>query len=170
MVIGGCPYKENQKGGASETGLSTTPSQVSTIDSRVTTLESSSSSGVDFRTYIWKKAYDEPKNLYYIFQRLQFSGAKANYLLQLNPESDPYSVTPMFFIGCKNNSNTHFGWGWIAITGEVYPLVKITFSNYQLTFYYIKYSNILMDTLSINESDNVLYDYYNPVNNDEYPQ
>lgn len=76
----------------------------------------------------------------------------------------------MFFIGCKNNSNTHFGWGWIAITGEVYPLVKITFSNYQLTFYYIKYSNILMDTLSINESDNVLYDYYNPVNNDEYPQ
>ena len=31
MVIGGCPYKENQKGHASETGLSKTPSQVSTL-------------------------------------------------------------------------------------------------------------------------------------------
>ena len=30
MVIGGCPYKENQKSGTSETGPSTTPSQVST--------------------------------------------------------------------------------------------------------------------------------------------
>ena len=31
MVIGGRPYKENQKGRASETGPSTTPSQVSTL-------------------------------------------------------------------------------------------------------------------------------------------
>ena len=33
MVIGGRPYKENQKGRASETGPSTTPSQVSTLES-----------------------------------------------------------------------------------------------------------------------------------------
>ena len=39
MVIGGCPYKENQKGHASETRPSTTPSQISTLAPTVTVNE-----------------------------------------------------------------------------------------------------------------------------------
>ena len=37
MVIGGCPYKEKQKGGASETGPSTTPSRVATCENGLIT-------------------------------------------------------------------------------------------------------------------------------------
>ena len=85
MVIDGCPYKENQKERAWETGLSTTASQVSTIDGRVTALEEggsgSQSSSIEFvgspsfsHTFSSPVYFDVEKGYIYIFALVDCEG------------------------------------------------------------------------------------------------